>query len=46
MQLSKEPQVPLFILDEEIYRYEYYVDSHREQFKDAINKANKNMNLD
>lgn len=31
----------MFILKDEEYKYLHYLESHREQFEDAIKKANK-----
>lgn len=33
LELSKEPQVPLFILEEDIKKYQYHSKSHRDQFR-------------
>lgn len=45
-ELMKQPQVPLFILDDEVKRYYDYMSDHRTQFNDAIKKASKMASSD
>lgn len=36
----------MFILKDEEYKYQHYLESHREQFSDAIMKAQKMVDSD